>query len=64
MKTRKEKEEEIRQKSCLSKAKLTERAAQREARFLSGRLRESVQAYKCDYCGHWHVGHRVPRRNR
>jgi hypothetical protein len=58
MKSRREKEEEIRRKSCLSKTKLSERAAKQEARFLSGRLREAVQPYKCEFCNYWHVGHR------
>jgi hypothetical protein len=49
---------------CNNKRKLNERDAKDEARRVSVRTGERVQAYECDFCPHWHIGHAVSKRLR
>lgn len=45
------------ERSCDGKERLGERHARRAARTLAKRQLEPVQAYPCQWCGCWHVGH-------
>lgn len=54
----KQQEEVRRQKGCNGKDKLTHAVARQRARALCLQLNENIQAYECEFCGYWHVGHK------
>lgn len=48
----------VRRRACSRKIKYkTEAEATRAARTVSGRTGEWFRAYRCSFCGAWHVGH-------
>lgn len=49
-----------RQRSCLNKRRYnTKRGAEGVVLAIAQQQRdETINAYKCTYCGYWHVGHR------
>jgi hypothetical protein len=42
---------------CVTKVTYGHRKALRAARVLSDRSNEDVEAYPCEHCSRWHVGH-------
>ena len=43
---------------CKDKEKLGRNQARQKARAMTLRFKETIQAYECEFCGHWHVGHK------
>ena len=50
---------------CAGKVKYTETSAVKAAEGLKKKLGhlKTMQAYKCEYCDGWHVGHGTPRES-
>lgn len=49
-------------RSCGHKRKYSTRTAARKSkRTLTRQVREVFNVYHCDFCGYWHIGHRIAR---
>lgn len=49
--------ESIRTKACIGKKSANQRKARAEAERASAETGETIRAYRCPFCGWWHVGH-------
>jgi hypothetical protein len=49
------------ERGCRSKQTyLTKAEAKQVVRFMDARYRETFDLYRCEACGHWHVGNLIP----
>ena len=46
-----------RARECGSKQRLTKEAAQARVRYFRDTQASRMHAYRCRWCGNWHVGH-------
>lgn len=53
----------LRRKSCTGKEQLTEAEAKRKIYFMAKGGAKYLNAYKCRFCKHYHIGH-MPKRVR
>jgi hypothetical protein len=52
-------------RSCGHKRKYASRTDARAVkRIMTRQVREVFNVYHCDFCGAWHIGHRLPRSMR
>ena len=47
------------QSSCRGKRRYSQKSAERSTLTLAQKYHEPFQAYKCQHCDSWHVGHPV-----
>ncbi len=51
------------ERSCKGKVKYREESANRAVEAFKKRRNQIMEAYECEYCDGWHIGHPMPEKS-